>query len=319
MARAARPPDDRGPADGAPVPPGRGGSAPSFEAFAEAYLAQSRRDHSPATARTRRDLVRGKLVPFFRGRALGEIAPADVEALLAAHAGTSPATRNRLLSALSVIFKRARALGLVRRNPAARVPRAREEVTPLPLVSLAEQAALLAALPEERRTLFLALLDTGARLGEVLGVRWGDLDLETPAPALVVRRTKNRRPRVVRLSRRLANALGRARAARAPAPDRAALVFGAAVAHGGWLRGSWRRSFKRAAAAAGHPRLRVHDLRHLAAINLVRAGVDLPTVQAHLGHRHLVSTFRYAAYADETASERAARTLDRIHGEAPGP
>ena len=55
----------------------------------------------------------------------------------------------------------------------------------------------------------------------------------------------------------------------------------------------------------------------MAAINLVRAGVDLPTVQAHLGHLHLVSTLRYAAYADETASGRAARVLDRLHGEPP--
>ena len=92
-------------------------------------------------------------------------------------------------------------------------------------------------------------------------------------------------------------------------------VFANAVGRDGNLLWSWRRSFKKAAAGIGQPGLRVHDLRHLAAINLVRAGVDLPTVQAHLGHRHLVSTLRYAACADETASARAARTLDRIHGE----
>ncbi len=45
----------------------------------------------------------------------------------------------------------------------------------------------------------------------------------------------------------------------------------------------------------------------------IRAGLDLPTVQAHLGHRHLISTLRYAAYGDETASARAARALDAIH------
>ena len=54
------------------------------------------------------------------------------------------------------------------------------------------------------------------------------------------------------------------------------------------------------------------DLRHLAAINLIRAGVDLPTIQAHLGHKHLISTLRYTAYADQTASARAAEALDRF-------
>lgn len=83
----------------------------------------------------------------------------------------------------------------------------------------------------------------------------------------------------------------------------------------GDLRWRWRRAFKEAAAAIGHPALRVHDLRHLAAINLVRAGLDLPSVQAHLGHKHLISTLRYAAYADATASARAARLQDDLFGE----
>ena len=59
-------------------------------------------------------------------------------------------------------------------------------------------------------------------------------------------------------------------------------------------------------------RVRLHDLRHLAAINLVRAGMDLPTIQAHLGHKHLTSTLRYAAYADRTARARAAKALDEL-------
>ncbi len=282
-----------------------------FEDLAREYLAWSRLQHTESTHRTRRDLVQNKLVPCLGRMRVEDIRPRDVEQLLAAHPHLSPASRNRILSALSAVLRYARRLGHLRRNVALRVPRAREEVTALPLVSLAEQDALLAELPAPRRLFFLAALDTGARLGELLRLRWDDLD--EARQALLVRRSKSGRPRLVRLSARLCLALGAAAAMRRGTGSSEARIFADAVASTGELRWSWRRSFKRAARAVGHARLRIHDLRHLAAINLVRAGVDLPTIQAHLGHRHLISTLRYAAYADETASSRAARALDRLH------
>ena len=285
-----------------------------FEEQARRYLAYSRQVHTAATHRTRRSLVEGKLVPFFRGRGLTGLGPADVERLLAAHAGVGPATRNRILGALSALLEHARRMGHVARNVAAGVPRAREQVLALPLVALDAQATLLAALPQAQRLLFLTALDTGARMGELLRLRWHDVD--DVRGALLLRRTKSGRPRIVRASRRLRRALAEARVRAGTIHD--ALVFADAVGADGALRWAWRKPFKRAAAAIGHPTLRIHDLRHLAAINLVRAGVDLPTVQAHLGHRHLISTLRYAAYADETASSRAARVLDGLHGEAGG-
>lgn len=292
------------------------GDGVRFEALAREYLAWSRLHHTASTHRTRRDLVQSKLVPCLGRMRARDIGPRDVEALLAAHARLSPASRNRIVSALSSVLRYGRRLGHLRRNVALRVPRAREEVTALPLVSLAEQDALLASLPEARRLLFLTALDSGARLGELLRLRWADLD--EAREALLVRRSKSGRPRLVRLSTRLRLALASAAARRRREGSGEELLFADAVGSTGELRWSWRQSFKRAARAAGHPRLRIHDLRHMAAINLVRAGVDLPTVQAHLGHRHLISTLRYAAYADETASGRAARALDRLHGQIPG-
>lgn len=285
-----------------------------FEDYAEEYLAFSSRDHTASTSRTRRDLVRGKLVPFLGGRLLAEIGPRDVESLLAANAALSPASRNRILSALSAMLTRAVRLGYLSQSPTKGIPRAREHTTPLPLVSLADQTRLLLALPAPRRPLFLSALDTGARLGELLRIAWSDIDLDTRS--MLLRQTKTGRPRVVRLSKRLIRTLRGLAAQREPDAADTDRVFASAVGGDGNLRWSWRRTFKKAAASIGQSKLRVHDLRHLAAINLVRAGVDLPTVQAHLGHRHLVSTFRYAAYADETASARAANALDRIHGES---
>jgi integrase len=282
---------------------------PLFEDHARRYVDYSRRQHSASTHRTRRSLVEAKLVPFFEGRRLSDIGVQDVEALLARSGDLSPATRNRILSALSALLAYAVRLGYLGRNVAASIPRAPEDVMALPLVPLEKQQVLLEAIPPEKRLLFLAALDTGARLGELLELRWSDIDWEVGA--LRVRRSKSRRPRIVRASRRLTRAL---RASAGAHDDPGSCIFADAIGADGGLRWAWRASLRRAARAIGH-RLRFHDFRHLAAINLVRAGLDLPTIQAHLGHRHLVSTLRYAAYADETASARAARTLDRLHGE----
>lgn len=282
-----------------------------FDTFAEQYLTHSRREHTPSTARTRRSLIRTKLMPFFGDTPLDAITSRDIEQLLASNAHLSAGTRNRTLSALRVLLRHAQDLGLLRENVASTARRAREHVMPLPLVSIREQERLLLSLPDDRRPLFLAALDTGARLGELLRLTWSDVAL--PRRTLVFRRTKSGQPRVVRLSRRLGDLLTQMRSTRAEGGCSSDRVFGDAAGSDGGLRWVWRRAFKEAARRIGHPALRVHDLRHLAAINLVRAGVDLPTVQAHLGHRHLISTLRYAAYADETASARAARALDDVH------
>jgi len=107
-----------------------------FEDYAKEYLAFSRREHTPSTWRTRSDLVQGKLVSFFRGRFLADLGPLDVERLLLANETLSPASRNRIISALSAMFTRAIRLGYVHRSPTQGIERSREHAIPLPLVHL---------------------------------------------------------------------------------------------------------------------------------------------------------------------------------------
>ena len=77
------------------------------------------------------------------------------------------------------------------------------------------------------------------------------------------------------------------------------------------------RAFKAAAAKIGYPNLRPHDLRHQAAVNLVRAGVPLPDVARWLGHspNSLMVTMRYAQHAPGNAAETALALLEtRLQG-----
>ena len=62
--------------------------------------------------------------------------------------------------------------------------------------------------------------------------------------------------------------------------------------------------------AAGLPPLRFHDLRHIDAVDLVRASVPLPDVAKLLGHKTLTMTMRYASHAPKDASYRARDLLE---------
>ncbi len=138
----------------------------------------------------------------------------------------------------------------------------------------------------------------GPRLGELLALRWRDVDFA--GHALTISRA---------MSGGIESSTKSGRVRRVPLPDQAAgaldrlgkrenfigeneLVFCNAL--GRHLDGSAvRRRFKRARDAAGLRPLRFHDLRHTYGSLLAAAGVDLVTIQAVMGHSDLATTGRY--------------------------
>src|SRR5271154_4812450 len=138
----------------------------------------------------------------------------------------------------------------------------------------------------------------GLRLGELLALRWRDVDFA--GHALTISRA---------MSDGIESSTKSGRVRRVPLPDQAAgaldrlskrenfigeneLVFCNAL--GRHLDGSaLRRRFKRARDAAGLRPLRFHDLRHTYGSLLAAAGVDLVTIQAVMGHSDLATTGRY--------------------------
>ena len=266
----------------------------TFDVFAETYLAWSKRAHTTSTYESRRSMIRSFLVPAFKGLKLDSIKPVKIERFIAKRRATvSGATCNRNLAVLSSVLKRAVKLGYLAENPVDKVERDREASTPLPLLGRDEQVRLIDELPVPLRPFYLTALDTGLRLSELMRLEWGDVDLV--GGCLRVRQAKNKRSRMVHATGRVQLVLRELHTKRVlpiRGPD---LVFPEAESKG-FLRSSWRSAFKKATAKIGRPELRIHDLRHLTAINLVRAGMDLPSVQAVLGHVSLISTLRYAAY-----------------------
>lgn len=97
--------------------------------------------------------------------------------------------------------------------------------------------------------------------------------------AYVIEETKNNDPRIV------------------PIPTPLLKIVG----HPTITRNPLSKAFKKAATAAGFGHLRLHDLRHSTASQLLNAGADLGVVGMILGHRKPSSTRRYAHLATETA------------------
>ena len=79
-----------------------------------------------------------------------------------------------------------------------------------------------------------------------------------------------------------------------------------------WFPGSVSRSFKQLCAREGIDDVRLHDLRHFVATQLLSAGVDVRTVAGRLGHRNAATTLNVYAHFLQQADRVAADVIGNI-------
>jgi integrase len=174
------------------------------------------------------------------------------------------------------------------------------------------------------RALYLTAAMTGLRQGELIALRWSDVDWT--AQRIRVRRSyvlgafdtpKSRRSvRSVPMSMRVARELdGWQQATRWGADD--ALVFAEPVCGDVLRRGALMRRYRRALKAAKlEPTRRFHDLRHTFGTAMAAAGVPMRTLQEWMGHRDLQTTLIYADYVPNAGE---AAMVDRAFASTPQP
>ena len=158
------------------------------------------------------------------------------------------------------------------------------------------------------RPIVVAALDTGMRRGELLALRWRDVDFELGLITIHAFNTKTMRERQVSLTSRLSQELT-ALYEQSP-KDPALRVFG--------ILDNVKRSFTTAREAAGLGDVRFHDLRHTHATRLVGAHIPLSEVGRVLGHTQANTTYRYVNANVETA-KRASAALDAFNAEVHTP
>ena len=220
------------------------------------------------TLRGYRSSVNAHLVPDFGDMLIAEITAAHIERWRATLT-TSARTRIKLLIELHGISRRAHKLYGLRDNPAARVePLRAPRRVDLQVFSPEEVRALVrAAADVQDGAILLTAGFTGLRRGELLALRWRDVDFATSTlrvsasfAAGEVTSPKSGKPGAVPLAAEVATALARlGQRGRFTGEDD--LVFPGEL--GAHLDGSaLRRRYERARARAGPRPLRFLDLRH---------------------------------------------------------
>jgi len=287
---------------------------------------------------TRTNTLRGyrsrvaSLSAAFGTRALSSLTPADVEAYTTALPGSRRTAAHHRATLRNALHDAMRA-GLVQQNAAAlaRPPRVegRERVPLAP----AEVRALFAALDGDPwRGVYMLAAVLGLRQGEVLALRWSDVDLG--AAEVRVRQTIRRRagvdiferPKSARSARSLPLTPGLVTVLQDRQAEQAAdqehagslwrnpagLVFtgpdGASLPAVSVLRHLYAVQ-----EAAGVPRATFHDLRHSAASAMAVEGVPPRVAAMILGHSHVSTTMDVYTHVLDDAAREAVASVGRAY------
>ena len=282
------------------------------------------RDVKPSTLRHYRSTVNAHLLPAFAGQRIEDITTAQVEAWRAGLAGANGKpignrTRNNAVAVVHGILERSRKVFGLRFNPAADIQPLREryDATRFTFYSPEQVTALVrAAASEQDGAIYLTAALTGLRRGELVALRWCDVDFEREA--IRVRGTyangaltspKSGKGRSVPMVAQVATVLAQLGQRDHDVGDED-LVFPGE--HGRYLDGSaLRRRYVAAQKAADLPLIRFHDLRHTFGTLAARGAESLVELQHWMGHAEIRTTQRYTHYREQRdAAKRLARAFE---------
>jgi integrase len=274
----------------------------------------------PSTLSDYRSALKAHLLPAFGSQPLESITPEQIDQWRRGLTGLSNRSKNKLLIQLHGIFRRAQMVWGLQANPLVRVEKHPMRASgDIQVFSPEEVWALVrAAASEQDAALFLTAAFTGLRMGELLALRWRDVDF--PGATIRVRGSyaaghlttpKSGKVRVVPMAPDVASALAQlGRRANWVGDDD--LVFAGEL--GSYLDGSaLRRRYKEALTRAGLRPLRFHDLRHTFGTRMI-AKADIRRVQEWMGHADIQTTMRYLHYAPHAEDAALVAEAFRIEG-----
>lgn len=269
------------------------------------YIEHDRR-RKPSTVGGYTSIVNRQLLPAFGEMALESITSGAIESWVKSLSKTA-STQTKALVLMHGIFQRARKVWDLPVNPVADVekpPLTRSG--DLQVFSPEEVWALVRAAASERdAALFLTAAFTGLRMGELLALRWRDIDFAGSTVRVCasyylghLTTPKSGKVRAVPLAPDVAAAMAQLGRRENWLGDDD-LVF--AGDGGDYVDGSaLRRRYKVALASAGLRPLRFHDLRHTFGTRMI-AKADIRRVQEWMGHADIQTTMRYLHYTPRSA------------------
>jgi integrase len=284
--------------------------SPLLEAFAKEYFAYYRANRRPNSVQ-RHEVSWRVLQPVLGRKRLAEITPFDLERYRRQRkqAGVSDVSINRELAFLRNLYTMAITWGKASENPVTKIRFARENNGRARFLTLDEETRLLACCVPSIKPIVMTALHTGFRMSELLSLTWADVDFRRRVVTVRAAYAKNGESRSVPMNSVLLETLF--------------AMQGEAIAAGpvfctskGTPHKKFRTTFMRAVCKAGIDDLTFHDLRHCFASRLVMAGVDLPTVQALMGHKNITMTMRYT-HLSADHKQRAVAMLEHFAEKVP--
>lgn len=312
-------------------PPPRGSTFP-FARVVELMLRDLEAlERKETTLDNYRSILRAHLLPRFGELAVNRVRKSDIEEFMAAltEAGLAARTRSGIFKLLSQVFAFALRHGWCEENPCRSVRRPRiRDCSEIRFLNQQELDALIASVDVSAvpfgsidRAIFITAAMTGMRQGELLALRWRDVDWQ--AKRIRVRRNYTRGhwstpksrsgERSVPLSSKVEAEL-RAHLLRTAFTDEDDLVFANPLSGEVLPHGPLVRRFKKALKAAGVRKIRFHDLRHTFGTRIAAAGVPMRVLQAWMGHRDYRTTL---IYADYEPGDDESWLVDRAFGRSP--
>lgn len=316
--------------------------------FCEMYLEIMKPQLSPATAAFYRQQIDGYIIPALGHMKLKDIKTAHIQAYIqqlaalpkSTRAGTkkqdgetlSPSTVRRYLTVLQSVFKQAVKLGLIPDTPAKAekltIPKAKQPK--IEIFSKQEAAQMLACLEKEDlqfQTLIQLAIFMGARRGELVALKFSDVDFEQSKITIeraavklkgektIIKPPKDYEVRTVTVNQNCLELIRLLQAEKA----REAARLGTQWHNEGWLFTTWNgeimnpqtptKQFSKFLERHGLRHRKFHSLRHTSATLLLYAGVNIKQVQGRLGHGDIETTNKYLHVLEE-ADVEAAKALD---------
>ena len=268
--------------------------------------------------------LRNHIGPFFASKTLDRIRPEDVERYVAAKRKTlAIKTIRNHVNTMHSVFELGLRKGWCQINPVklADRPTVKKTETRIQFLDQAELEKVLAApYPDDafggiEPTLYLAAAMTGLRQGELLGLRWRDVDFDARKLRVVSPFVRGEfgdpkssgSGRSVPMAERVAVALRELRERSYYARDRD-LVFCHPETGKPLDRSKLVRRFKQALDRAEVHRITFHELRHTFGTRMAAAGTPMRTLQYWMGHADSKTTQIYAHYQP---SDQEADAVDR--------
>ena len=289
---------------------------------------------SPTTVREYRRLVKTMLEPDLGKLTLRRVTTQRLDAYYASlvrDRGLSAATIRHVHAVLRGSLGQAVRWGWIPTNPAAAAspPRIRRhEISPPRIHDTRELLKAADEQSPEFGALLRVLAATGARRGEACGLRWSDIDctagtlsihrsVAAVAGGIVIKDTKTHAARRIAIDSETLAALARQRVRMEERARMCRLAFnedgyactsegdGSRPLHPDTITGGFRRLCDK----VGLKGVRLHDLRHLHATQLLAAGVPVRTVSGRLGHANAATTLNVYAHFLEASDREAADVI----------